>query len=397
MRHGHSRRPHASIRMLKPRKLKPDVRPQVLLALEWYVPEFHCGVAQYAQEHNWTLHDSLAYNRQKPPEKLHYDGIITLLTQTTQSMTRRLITGAKVPVVDLNDDCPGIQLPRVLADNEMIGRLAAEHLISRGFRHLVYYQTSDSAGALDRRAGFRRAVKAAGREFILLSAVRAFLDKDSLQHRLAWLARKLVKLPRPFGIMGQFDVTANELCMACGRAGLPVPEEVAIVGVDNISTCAEFGEIPLTSVDSNLHGRGYQGAALLDRLMRGEKAPAEPIRVPPKGLVARRSTDILMIENPVVAAALRHINAHFRENLQAESIARAAGVSLRSLYRLFQEHLGRSVAEEIERLRLTCARQMIAGTDLKISAIARDAGFVSSESMTAAFLKHYGKRPSECR
>ncbi len=383
--------------MLRTHKTKLGERQQVLLALEWYVQEIHRGVAQYAHEHHWILHDGLAYNGQQLPEKLHYDGIITLLVHPDHFITRQIIAQAKVPVVDLNDDCPEIKLPRVLADNETIGRVAAEHLISRGFRNLVYYQTSNSVGALERRAGFRQAVEAARRDFFLLNAVQAFRAADTLQHRLDWMARKLVLLPRPFGMMCQYDVTANEMCIACGHAGLRVPEEVAIVGVDNLTTSAELGEMPLTSVDSNLHGRGYQSAALLDRLMRGEKPPCEPVRVPPKGLVVRRSTDILMIKDPAVAAALTYINLHFREPLRVEAVAQAAGLSLRSLYRHFRENTGRSVAEEIERLRVAYAQQMLTCTAIKIQSVAREAGFASPESMSGAFLKHVGKHPSACR
>jgi LacI family transcriptional regulator len=382
---------------MKPRKLKPGERPQVLLALEWYVHEINLGVAQYAHEHNWILHDSLGHTMHRMPETLRFDGIITLLSYPDHFITREIVAKAKVPVVDLNADLPEFKLPRVLPDNETIGRLAAEHLISRGFRHLAYYQTSDAEVERERRDGFCKAVQAAGREFILLSAVEAYRDSLTQNNRLAWMGRELVKLPRPLGLMSQFDQTANELCIACRRAGLRVPEDMAIVGVDNDPIAAELGEVPLTSVDSNHRGQGYQGAALLDRLMRGEKPPAAPIRVPPKGLVVRHSTDILMMENPAVAAALRHINGHFRENLTAGDIARAAGVSRRSLYRVFQENVGRSITEEIERLRVACSQQMLTCTDLKVSDIAREAGFASPGRMTAALSKHFGKRPSEFR
>ncbi len=322
---------------------------------------------------------------------------MTLLSYPNHFITRQIVAKANVPVVDLNGDLPEFQLPRVLPDNETIGRLAAEHLISRGFRRLVYLQTSSAVVEQERRDGFRRTVESARRDFIHLSAVAAFGNARTLRRRLDWIARELMKLPRPFGVMCQFDVTANDVCMACGRVGLRVPDDVAIVGVDNDPIAAELGEVPLTSVDSNHRGQGYQGAALLDRLMHGEKPPASPIRVPPRGLVVRRSTDILMIENPAVAAALRHIHEHFRENLQAKAIAKSAGVSLRSLYRLFHEHVGRSMAEEIERLRVAHAQQMLSTTDVKVSTIAREAGFVSSSRMSTAFLRHLGKNPSQCR
>jgi len=361
------------------------------------VHEINLGVAQYAHEHQWIVHDSLAHTTHRPPENLQFDGIITLLSYPDHFITQKIIARATVPVVDLNGDLPEIQLPRVLPDNEMIGRLAAEHLIGIGFRLLVYYQTSNAVVDTERRDGFRRAVEKAGREFRLVNAVEAYRNSDTLRNRLAWMAREFLKIPLPFGIMSQFDGTANEVSIACGNAGLRVPDDVAIVGVDNDPIAAELGPVPLTSVDSDRRAIGYQGAALLARLMLGEPAPVDPIRVPPKGLVVRKSTDILMIENSSVAAALRHINEHFREDLRAEAIARAAGVSRRSLYRVFQENVGRSVAEEIERRRVFFARQMLVNPELKISDVANESGFVSSGRMAAAFVKHFGKLPSQCR
>ena len=394
-RNGSSHR--IKIQPMKVHKLKPGERPQVLLALEWYVHEINLGVAQYAHEHKWILHDSLGHTLHRIPDALRFDGILTLLSYPDHFITREIVAKAKVPVVDMNGDLPNFKLPRVLTDNEAIGRLAAEHLIGRGFRHLVYYQTTDVAVERERRDGFRKAVQATGREFILLSAVDAYRDSFTWINRLEWMRHELLKLPRPLGLMSQYDRSANEICMACGRAGLRVPEDVAIVGVDNDPIAAELGEIPLTSVDSNHRSQGYEGAALLDRLMRGEKPPDAPLRVPPKGLVVRQSTDILMMEDPAVAAALRHINAHFREHLTVGDIARAAGISRRSLYRIFEENVGRSVAEEIERLRVSTSQQMLTSTDMKVSTIANEAGFSSSGRMAAAFIRQFGKRPSEFR
>jgi LacI family transcriptional regulator len=221
------------------------------------------------------------------------------------------------------------------------------------------------------------------------------LSKDkSHKSMIRWLAAELAKLPKPLGVMAQFDGDANVVVQACIHAGLNVPEQIAVVGVDNDPIYSELGPVPLTSVISNRELLGYQGAALLDRLMRGGKAPTKHERVPPGGIVVRRSTDIFAINDKALAKALNYIKENLAQPISIDQIVQASGVSRRTLYAKFSRLLGRSIHTEIVRQRINLAKNLLATTDEKLESISLDSGFDSASSFGKAFRAHEGMTPS---
>ena len=289
---------HESFERAVPGESPP--RRRVLLLLEWFEYEIHRGVAAYAQEAHWILEDVGGHMAHIPPA-WNGDGIVALLCTHEKSPHAQFVARARRPTVDLTCELTGRRLPRVLPDNEAIGRLGAEHLLSRGFKELAFYHAYDARVESERMAGFRQAVRRAGQSFHHLDLASAPRRYQRGEHRLNYLTDMLRQLPRPLGVMAQYDTRASEVVLACERASLAVPEQVAVVGADNDPITSELGLVPLTSVDTNRFQLGYEGAALLDRLMQGEKPPRKPIRIPPKGIVVRRSSDILAVENIDVA------------------------------------------------------------------------------------------------
>lgn len=371
-------------------------RPNVLLAMGWFVHEINVGVARYARGAGWILEDLASHSGVIEPD-WSGDGIITLV-ENLNSPLIDFLKRARVPVVDLTGQLPELPYPRVLPDNHAIGRLAAEELAGRGFKHTAFFTFDrDVPVVVERMAGFREGALAAGCSFQVLDYTDQIPKGKGRQAMIRWLAGELRKIPKPVGTMAQFDAEANIIVQACIQAELHVPEQVAVVGVDNDPIYSEFGPIPLTSVISNRELLGYRGAELLDRLMGGGKAPAEPVRVPPGGIIVRRSTDIFATDDDGVAKALRFIKANAAGPITIDAVVRAAGVSRRALYGKFARVLGRSIQVEIVRQRLNLAKNLLSATDEKLDAIAYDSGFDGASSLSKAFRAHEGIPPSVYR
>jgi LacI family transcriptional regulator len=363
----------------------------------WFVQEINMGVARYAREAGWILED-LASHTEVVDRKWTGDGIITLV-EDPHSPLVGFLKRAKVPVVNLSSNLPQLPFARVVGDNRAIGRLGADELIHRGFQNLAFFTLGrDVPVVVGRMGGFRDAAVAAGCKFQMIDYTDEVPKGKGHQEMIRWLASQLIKLPKPLGTMAQFDADANIIVQACILAGLQVPEQVAVVGVDNDPIYSEFGPIPLTSVITNRELQGYRSAELLDKLMRGGgEAPTEAIRVPPEGVAVRRSSDILTSEDPVLSIALNFIQQHYSEAIGVDHVVMASGVSRRALYEKFSQRLGRSIHSEIVRQRLNLAKKMLCSTDLGLDAIAYDCGFSSAAALRNVFKVHEGFAPTVFR
>jgi LacI family transcriptional regulator len=176
-----------------------------------------------------------------------------------------------------------------------------------------------------------------------------------------------------------------------------VPEEVAVIGVDNDVQACELASVPISSVDCNRERLAYEGAALLDRLMAGGPFPSEPIIIPAKGAVIRRSSDIFAVSHRPLARALHFIREHYLEPIGVEDVIRASRTSRCGLYRAFQKHVGRSVGAEIDRQRVDHAKRLLTPSDDKLHRIARQSGFSGPEHFTRVFQRVTGETPSRYR
>ena len=364
------------------------------MALSYYEHRMHLGVARYAREANWILDTTMAHYG-VPPKHWDGDGILAVVLPDRPALTRYLRT-AHVPIVSLTADVKGLNTVRVVLDNFEMGRIAALHLIDRGFRNLAFYKCTDYTDIRGREAGFAAAVKDAGLSYTCLDWY-AVARKNPRRDSIRWLTRQLRDLPRPLGVMAQSDHRAYLFVNACEAAGLAIPEQVALVGVDNDEYTCEFAPVPITSVDSNREELAYRGAVILDRLMQGQPAPAEPIIVPPVGLVVRRSSDILAIEHPDVARALSFIWQHYRQRIGVKDVVAATAVSRCSLYRAFEKYVGHTIREELEGKRIEHAQRLLLTSTGKVSHIARQSGFSSGEQFCRAFARTTGSTPSEFR
>jgi LacI family transcriptional regulator len=385
------------------RKLaNPKLRKSVLLAMGFYVHEINVGVAKYAKLANWILDDIASRNGTFPPG-WKGDGIVALIPSfpvptRNQKELIQFVTDIRVPVVDLCDQLPHLPFPRVLPDNEAIGRIAAEHLIGRGFQHFAFYTLDNQAPVVrERMGGFRNAVLQAGREFHLVDYSDKIGEADALQKLLPWLGQQFVNLPKPVAAMAQYDGEANDIVRACQIAGLTVPDDVAVIGADNDLIYAELGPVPLSSVVTNREMIGYKGAELLDQLMHGDKPPKTPIRIKPDGVIVRKSSDVIAVADIHVAKAADFIARHYINPITVDDVVAASGTSRRNLYGKFAAHIGHSIQREIMRQRLEHAEHRLRDSSAKLQTIAEECGFEDASQLSKIFKHNLGISASQFR
>jgi LacI family transcriptional regulator len=364
----------------------------VLLALGWYYPEMHRGVARFARDHLW--HVTLDFD-DPIPARWNGDGILTLIGVQKDLWSR--LEDQKVPIVDLAESRPEIPLPRVTMDNAAIARLAAEYFLDRGYRQFAFVHRWEMGVSQRRRDHFCATIAARGYRCCVLSWQQARRSRpDTREERTLWLADNLRALPKPLAVFAR-DNEAVEVLEACFSAGLKVPDQVAVLGVDNTEPVCECLRVSLSSIDNNLEQVGYEGAALLHRLMQGETAPASPIYIPPIGIAERHSTNTLASEHPQVALALRFIRDNAQRQIGMVDIVKHVAMSRSGLEKAFREHYVRAPVEQLRHTRLELAKRMLRETDEKIVVIARKSGFQTPHQLCRVFRQQLGVTPKQYR
>ena len=209
----------------------------------------------------------------------------------------------------------------------------------------------------------------------------------------AWLR----SLEKPIGLMACNDIRAQQVLQCCEDAGIAVPDDVAVIGVDNDEVICGLCHPNLSSVDPNTRQIGYDAAALLDRMMAGGKVTDGEVLVPPNRVMVRGSTDVVAIEDRTVAAAYRFLRDHACEGITVEDVVKRVSLSRRSLERRMQVYFGRSPSELIAEVRVARIKQLLEETDFPLKKIAGLAGFVHDEHMAVFFRKQVGEPPGKYR
>jgi len=391
------------------------IRRNVLLLLGTHANQLRGGIVRYAREAAWILDDTYS-SQGMVPTWWRGDGILALITKTEDAQAQQHF--ADVPLVDFSkgwiaDSMPaqyraaGWHRPRVLGNSALIARMAADHFIERGFKHIAYLNAGNYWMEQERIPVFRSTVEMAGAEFHEIEYYkqlpklpkpgghRALVDNLAM-HK--WLVKAMSKLPKPLGIAVASDYMALRIMRACDDAHLKVPEEVAILGCHNDPLICDFAPVPLSSVDDNLELCGYEGAKLLDQMMNGKRVSKQPVIIPPKGVVTRISSNVLAVDDPRVARAIRFIFEHYQDNqLSPDTLAAVAGLSRSGLDRAFHKFLGHSPAQQIKNVRVEHAKKLLLESDLKAHEVADQTGFSSIVHFSQAFHRITGSRPSKFR
>jgi LacI family transcriptional regulator len=323
------------------------------------------------------------------------DGIICrLVNRELAEHLRR----AQVPVVNLNDVHDNSWgLPRIQSDHRMIGQLAAEHLLERGFHHFAFCGFTGHEWSGKRGQAFVGRLRAAGFGCDLYESPWGGPGAPPWEKEQEGMGRRLQALPRPVGVMACNDVRGQQVLDACRRVGLSVPEEVAVIGADNDELLCDLCHPPLSSVVPNPEGVGYEAAALLDRLMAGAAPPAHELLIEPLGVTTRQSSDVLAVADPQIAAAMRFIREHACQGLSVADILKRVPLSRTALERQFRKYLGRSPQAEIRAVQIKRVKQLLGETDMRLSGIARAVGFQHPEYLSVVFKRETGETPGQFR
>jgi LacI family transcriptional regulator len=375
----------------------PKRQKRVLLALGWYDYRLHEGIANYAVEHGWHLCPDTTKEK-VIPWGWEGDGILAWLGAGDD--LAEFVVQARRPTVDFSFRRPLLPFARVLVDHAGAARLAAEHFLSRGFTHFVFYSDVENWAFEEYGRAFVKGIQEAGHtcDWLCWQRSPAFTaGRLQWKQKRQWLAAQLKQAPKPLALFAATDDHAVEAVETCESNGLAVPEMVSIIGVDNSLRAVEAMRTPISSVDTNLELLGYRGASLLDDLMKGKPAPAEPIRVPVAGLISRKSSDLVAVNHPGVARSLRFMLEHYHELIGVDDLARVAAMSRRGLHQAFLEHVGRPPGHELQRVRIEHAKQLLAESDQKMRVIAGQCGYQSPNSFWFAFKQVTGQSPKRYR
>lgn len=295
--------------------------------------------------------------------------------------------GVPMVTISMDDQLPGV--PNVSADDEQIGRLGAEHLLDRHFQHLAFLGIDKRWSHL-RQEGFAGAARPAG-----VPAPAHLLTRGDPEP--AEFVTLLRALPRPLGLMVCNDDLAVRVLDICAKAGIAVPREIAVLGVDNFEYECDLTNPPLSSVINPTETVAYQAFRTLERMHAGIDVPRQTIRVPSPGIVTRRSTDTAAVQDDDVALAMGVIRAELERDLSVDDLARAAAMSRRQLEYRFRAVLGRSPAEQIRRMRIDRAKELLGRTRLPMPAIAAKCGFSSASQLATVFRQVTGTTPTTHR
>ncbi len=367
---------------------------EVLVLISADPPHRFQGIARLAGECGWHIRTE---SRRMPPSDWTGDGVLVML-EDFPALKKFIAKMRKqhIPVVDLLEDQPDIPVTRVAGDNPEIGKLAAEHFNARDFRHAAFFSVRHNHTHDLRIEGFREAWN--GDTFdVWLWPDEAGENVGNWRKMGEWLVKKLQSAPKPIAIFAWNDYDATHVLNACRNANLNVPEDVAILGVDDNQVICIHQSVSLSSIAHDHQRVGYAAAATLERLMSAGKPPRQLMRVKPQGVVTRESTDTFAVNDAELKPAIDYITKNLNRPFGAAQIAAALGIPRIRLDRMFARKLGRSAGSEIARRRLALARKLLKGTNDSLASIAERCGFCHASFFIRTFRKEFGMTPTEWR
>ena len=354
------------------------------------------GIAHYVRERGpWSIYFEPRSLGDSVPTWLRGwdgDGIIARLQD---ERIADAVEATGIPAVDVLGVVRRPGLPLAHVDNAAIAGLAAGHLLERGFRHFGFCGLDGVNWSDQRRDAFVLAVAGAGGDCSVYA--RAGGPRESWEEEQDHLADWVRSLPRPSAVMACNDPRGQKVLEACRRIGVRVPDEVAVVGVDNDEPICDISDPPLSSVVPDHRRVGYEAAALLDRLRSGRADPSSAVHIPPRSVVTRRSSDVLATTDPEVARAMHFIREHACSGLVAEEVCRRLDLSRSTLQRRFRRALGRTIHDEIIAVRLKRAQELLAETDIPLAVVAERSGFLHQEYLGSVFRSRLHQTPSAYR
>ncbi len=361
------------------------------------------GAAAYARSHGpWSIYQHERALGDAIPawfEDWKGDGIIA---RVESRMLAEKIRKLGIPTVELRGVYEIPNVPTIETNDLAVSRMGCDHLLELGFRRIAYCGFAN-ANYSERRKQFvvdYLAESGIIPEILDTPKIEATdttsIEAEGLLHERE-LGEWLITLDKPVGLIACNDVRARQVLTACRDYEILVPDEIAVIGIDNDELVCELADPPLSSVQNDTFQIGYQAAEQLELMMRGIPAPRKRILVNPIGVIARRSTDVLAVDDKEVAKAMRLIRDQTRSGISVNDIANELEISRSTLDRRFAKAIGRSPKSEINRVLINSVKQLLIDTDYKLPQIANMAGFEYTEYMCTLFKEKTGVTPGEYR
>lgn len=362
------------------------------------------GIRRYAREHGkWQLICSPPTLRGAEESALTirkmegWDGDAIIVATND---AKELLAARKMPIPVVNfagGNRQSFGIPRVMVNHYAAGRLAATHLLDRGLRHLAFFGWKGLWYSEQRQKGFNDRAAEAGAQCELFLRTPGRESHLKWPDRIAGPAKWLSSLPRPCGIFAVHDYRAQFLLEVCAEAGLRIPGDIALIGMDDDETICEHSVPTLTSISRNSERVGREAMALLDRMLRGHPQ-GEDVLIDPDGVVARQSTDRQYCSDPLVQSALDFVRENLAARINISAIAERLGVSKRTLEMRFRESSGSPPHQFLTGLRVHYAQALLQLPQKRtIEQIASQCGLGTPATLHAAFRRYVGTSPARFR
>jgi LacI family transcriptional regulator len=356
------------------------------------------GIANYNQQRGaWSTYFQPQGLGDRPPPWLKQwngDGIIARIENM---QTASVVAEVGVPVVNLRSTLSHLTFPFIGADNKAVASLAARHFLERGFKHfgLCWYRHGYHHGFDVREEAFRRCVEEATESCDRFIVRRRRSQSHSWEKEQERTVKWLLSLPKPVGILAVNDDCGFQVLDACRRAGLSVPDQVAVIGCENDEYACGLSIPPLTSIHLNSERVGYEAAVLLDRLMSGKPLPKQIPEIEPLGIVARRSTDVLATDDTEVVQAIRFIRSNACCPIGVMDVVDHVKIPRTTLQLRVKKVTGLTIHEQIRRVQINRAKELLSSTNMPIKRVARASGYANVQYFTRVFHQSTGETPAE--
>ena len=357
-------------------------RKRILLLLNFYYPRLHRGIVDYARTHSWDIVTAYPSHLKESARKWRGDAVITDMDCNLQQLRKRGVRIA-VPTESLagKADCA------VCPDEELIGSIAADYFLHKGFSHFAF------CSGTARGKAFQARIKQHGYTALPIVGTYPYMTEKRIRER----RKLLVQLPRPCAVFCENDQESGHIANLALDAGLRVPEDLSILGVGNDDLLCNSTAIPLSSVETRLYERGFRLAEALDNVFHGQE-PGFILKLEPtQKIIERESTGFYAVEHPLLREMIQYLTARAGTSVQVADLADKFHLSVSAVYRTFMNHLGISPKKLLLDARMDIARRLLLDTDDKISAIAEEAGFPTAASFFETFHRIHSCTPQAWR
>ncbi|WP_178934410.1 XylR family transcriptional regulator [Oceaniferula marina] len=359
------------------------------------------GILQFVREYNLTWHMDIPVYSDHELEPVNIDdswqgdGLIVFRCSEDEHAAWKK---RGIQIINLSAETRIPSLPNVLPDNEEIGKVAADYLISRGLNHFCYVGDSTRHYSNLRQNGFQKELERRGRSCftvdVPISQTKGKQRWKEIQQRMK---DQLVNTTKPIGILTRDDMAAMNLLKVAEQMNIQVPQDWAVVGVGDSSPFCQSARPPITSIHYPNERIGYQAAKLMHQMITAQ-APGQDIMLPVGGITERESSNMLSFKDDSIAKAVSYIHKHAAKGpVNIADLSAQFGMSYTGFRQRFKKIMGHTAKEEIDNVRMNQIRSMLANSELHIQEIGYQMNFQTPEDLSRFFQRHQGMSPTAYR